>query len=87
MNSPYNGYATSGVADPSKVWLTGRGLKEAMVREEAEFTIDASQAGPGTSLLNTDLNFGRKKLGWENCTLLLIILCVILSIIIYFVLQ
>jgi len=47
VNSPYHGYATSGVADPSKVWLTGRGLKEAVVREEAEFTIDASQAGPG----------------------------------------
>ncbi|GFR83464.1 filamin-A [Elysia marginata] len=47
VNSPYIGYATSGVADPSKVWLTGRGLKEAIVREEAEFVIDGSQAGPG----------------------------------------
>ena len=46
-NSPFQGYATSGVLDPSKVILTGRGLKEAIVREEAEFMIDASQAGTG----------------------------------------
>nr|KAG5688121.1 hypothetical protein BaRGS_007580 [Batillaria attramentaria] len=47
VSSPFQGYATSGVADPSKVILTGRGLKEAIVREEAEFMIDASQAGQG----------------------------------------
>ncbi|RUS75786.1 hypothetical protein EGW08_016447, partial [Elysia chlorotica] len=46
VNSPYIGYATSGVADPSKVWLTGHGLKEATIRQEAEFYIDGSQAGP-----------------------------------------
>ncbi|XP_070173160.1 filamin-A-like isoform X2 [Littorina saxatilis] len=47
-NSPFTGYATGGHLDPSKVILTGRGLKEAIVREEAEFMIDASQAGHGT---------------------------------------
>ncbi|XP_059143816.1 filamin-B-like, partial [Physella acuta] len=47
VNSPYQGFAVNGAADPSKVWLTGRGLKEAIVREEAEFVIDGSQAGPG----------------------------------------
>lgn len=47
VNSPYQGFAVNGTADPSKVWLTGRGLKEAIVREEAEFVIDGSQAGPG----------------------------------------
>ncbi|XP_076435460.1 filamin-B-like isoform X2 [Babylonia areolata] len=47
VNSPFQGYATSGALDPSKVILTGRGLKEAIVREEAEFMIDASQAGTG----------------------------------------
>lgn len=47
VSSPFQGYATGGVADPSKVILTGRGLKEAIVREEAEFMIDASQAGAG----------------------------------------
>lgn len=47
VKSPFTGYATTGAADPSKVILTGRGLKEAIVREEAEFLIDASQAGEG----------------------------------------
>uniref|UniRef100_A0A0B7AH03 Filamin n=1 Tax=Arion vulgaris TaxID=1028688 RepID=A0A0B7AH03_9EUPU len=47
VNSPYHGYATGAATDPSKVLLSGRGLKEAIVKEEAEFTIDASQAGSG----------------------------------------
>ncbi|XP_055869095.1 filamin-C-like isoform X3 [Biomphalaria glabrata] len=47
VNSPYVGFAVSGAADPSKVWLSGQGLKEAVIREEAEFIIDGSQAGPG----------------------------------------
>ncbi|XP_050389012.1 filamin-B isoform X3 [Patella vulgata] len=46
-NSPFLGYATGGSLDPSKVILTGRGLKEAIIREEAEFLIDGSQAGLG----------------------------------------
>ncbi|XP_064639227.1 filamin-A-like isoform X1 [Lineus longissimus] len=33
--------------DHSKVILIGQGLKEARVREESQFTIDGSQAGPG----------------------------------------
>lgn len=47
-NSPFLGYAVRAHADPSKLILTGRGLKEAVVREEAEFLIDGSQAGKGT---------------------------------------
>ncbi|XP_076454336.1 filamin-B-like isoform X2 [Babylonia areolata] len=46
-NAPIPGYAVPGMQDPCKVILTGRGLKEATVHEEAEFTIDASQAGAG----------------------------------------
>ncbi|ESO98830.1 hypothetical protein LOTGIDRAFT_231196 [Lottia gigantea] len=46
-NSPFLGHATGGSPDPSKVILTGRGLKEAIIREEAEFMIDGSHAGPG----------------------------------------
>lgn len=42
------GYARSArVASHEKVVLTGRGLKEAKVREEAEFVIDGTGAGPG----------------------------------------
>ncbi|XP_069103436.1 filamin-B-like isoform X3 [Argopecten irradians] len=44
-NSPFIGYAVRVSADANKVILTGRGLKEAKVREEAEFVIDGSQAG------------------------------------------
>lgn len=44
--SPLLGYAVHGRQD-NKVILTGRGLKEASVREEAEFNIDGTQAGPG----------------------------------------
>lgn len=47
VNSPFHGFAVGGGADASKVILSGRGLKEATVREEAEFQIDASRAGPG----------------------------------------
>ncbi|KAH9509017.1 hypothetical protein Btru_048613 [Bulinus truncatus] len=47
VNSPYVGFAVITAADPSKVWLSGQGLKEAVIREEAEFFIDGSQAGPG----------------------------------------
>ncbi|XP_060073080.1 filamin-C-like [Ylistrum balloti] len=46
-NSPFIGYAVRVAADANKVILTGRGLKEAKVREEAEFVIDGSQAGSG----------------------------------------
>ena len=46
-NSPFHGFAIQQVADASKLILTGRGLKEAVVREEAEFVIDGSQAGRG----------------------------------------
>ncbi|XP_069103435.1 filamin-A-like isoform X2 [Argopecten irradians] len=46
-NSPFIGYAVRVSADANKVILTGRGLKEAKVREEAEFVIDGSQAGSG----------------------------------------
>nr|XP_034327979.1 filamin-A isoform X5 [Crassostrea gigas] len=46
-NSPFLGYAVPTFSDANKVILTGRGLKEAIVREEAEFIIDGSQAGPG----------------------------------------
>ncbi|XP_021372143.1 filamin-A-like isoform X2 [Mizuhopecten yessoensis] len=46
-SSPFIGYAVRLSADANKVILTGRGLKEAKVREEAEFVIDGSQAGPG----------------------------------------
>ncbi|KAL8594779.1 hypothetical protein ACOMHN_047497 [Nucella lapillus] len=46
-NAPFHGYAIGSGHDPCKVILTGRGLKEAIVHEEAEFTIDASQAGAG----------------------------------------
>ncbi|XP_021372144.1 filamin-B-like isoform X3 [Mizuhopecten yessoensis] len=45
-SSPFIGYAVRLSADANKVILTGRGLKEAKVREEAEFVIDGSQAGP-----------------------------------------
>ncbi|XP_061194597.1 filamin-C-like isoform X3 [Saccostrea echinata] len=45
-NSPFLGYAVPAFSDANKVILTGRGLKEATVREEAEFVIDGSQAGP-----------------------------------------
>ena len=45
--SPFLGYAVPAFSDANKVILTGRGLKEATVREEAEFIIDGSQAGPG----------------------------------------
>ncbi|KAH3805175.1 hypothetical protein DPMN_133471 [Dreissena polymorpha] len=47
VNSPFHGYAIQQVPDASKLILTGRGLKEATVREEAEFVIDGSQAGKG----------------------------------------
>ncbi|KAK3589648.1 hypothetical protein CHS0354_015146 [Potamilus streckersoni] len=47
-NSPYHGYAVPVAMDANKVILTGRGLKEAIVREEAEFVIDGSQAGKGS---------------------------------------
>lgn len=46
-NSPFLGYAVPTFSDANKVILTGRGLKEAIVREEGEFIIDGSQAGPG----------------------------------------
>ena len=44
--SPLLGYAVHTHQD-NKVVLTGRGLKESTVREEAEFQIDGTQAGPG----------------------------------------
>jgi len=52
--SPLMGMASgggiNGTAAPvnhEKVVLTGRGLKEAIVRQEAEFVIDGMEAGPG----------------------------------------
>ncbi|XP_067668834.1 filamin-B-like isoform X3 [Haliotis asinina] len=45
--SAFSAYATGGFHDITKIILSGRGLKEATVREEAEFFIDGSQAGRG----------------------------------------
>ena len=47
VSSPFHGFAIQHTPDASKLILTGRGLKEASVREEAEFYIDGTQAGPG----------------------------------------
>ena len=47
MKSPFLGYAVPQHVDASKIILTGRGLREAVVREESEFMIDGSQAGQG----------------------------------------
>lgn len=41
--------SSSGSGGDHKVILTGNGLAKAMVDAEAEFTIDGSRAGPGTS--------------------------------------
>ena len=51
VNSPFQGVARSALkqVNHEKVILTGRGLKEARVREDAEFVIDGTEAGPGTS--------------------------------------
>lgn len=56
VNSPFLGFAVQHTPDASKLILTGRGLKEAVVREEAEFVIDGSQAGRGTNLIIKHLN-------------------------------
>jgi filamin len=51
--SPLLGIADGGSGasnGPVRVVLTGRGLAGARCHEEAEFTIDGSQAGPGTVL-------------------------------------
>ena len=47
--SPLMGVARGGAlpVNHEKVVLTGRGLKEAIVRQEAEFVIDGVEAGPG----------------------------------------
>ena len=51
--SPLVGVARGGgtlrpaAVNHEKVVLTGRGLKEAIVRQEAEFVIDGTEAGPG----------------------------------------
>lgn len=50
-DSPLTGYAVSDQTlsnDLEKVILTGKGLKEARVKQEAFFTIDGSAAGPGS---------------------------------------
>ena len=51
VGAPFLGYAVAKnptvIPDNSQVTLSGRGLKEAVVREEAEFYIDGSKAGPG----------------------------------------
>ncbi|CAH1781771.1 unnamed protein product [Owenia fusiformis] len=54
--SPLQGYAqpASSPVDHTKVILTGRGLKEASVSEEAEFIIDGSQAGPGKPIVTLE---------------------------------
>lgn len=41
--------SSSGSGGDHKVILTGKGLAKAMMEAEAEFTIDGSRAGPGTS--------------------------------------
>ena len=41
------GVVAAGVINHEKVVLTGHGLKEARVREDAEFVIDGTDAGPG----------------------------------------
>lgn len=48
-HSPLPGWAEPPLPliDASRVRLRGRGLTEAKVREEAEFIIDGSEAGPG----------------------------------------
>ncbi|OQV23311.1 Filamin-B [Hypsibius exemplaris] len=48
-HSPLPGWAEPALPliDASRVRLRGRGLTEAKVREEAEFIIDGSEAGPG----------------------------------------
>ncbi|WAR28213.1 FLNC-like protein [Mya arenaria] len=68
VNSPFLGYAIQQVPDASKLILTGRGLKEATVREEAEFIIDGSQAGKGSpdvvlSGVRTEVNVKVSPLG------------------------
>ncbi|XP_048246439.1 filamin-C-like isoform X5 [Haliotis rufescens] len=45
--SAFSAFATGGFHDITKIILSGRGLKEATVREEAKFFIDGSQAGRG----------------------------------------
>lgn len=53
--SPLLGIADGGSgasSGPVRVVLTGRGLAGARCHEEAEFTIDGSQAGPGTISCN-----------------------------------
>ena len=48
-HSPFSGNAKGMgvVVNHEKVVLTGRGLKEARVRENAEFVVDGRSAGPG----------------------------------------
>ncbi|XP_055347083.1 filamin-C-like isoform X2 [Paramacrobiotus metropolitanus] len=48
-HSPFPGWAEPALIpiDAGRVRLRGRGLTEAKVREEAEFIIDGSEAGPG----------------------------------------
>ena len=50
-NSPFHGVCRSlqKQVNHEKVILTGRGLKEARLREDAEFVIDGTEAGPGAS--------------------------------------
>ena len=52
-NSPFHGVCRSlqKQVNHEKVILTGRGLKEARLREDAEFVIDGTEAGPGASCL------------------------------------
>lgn len=59
--SPFLGYAVPAFSDANKVILTGRGLKEATVREEAEFIIDGSQAGPGENSIELADTFCLKE--------------------------
>ena len=48
-HSPFPGWAEPAAVpvDASRVKLRGRGLTEAIVRQEAEFIIDGAEAGPG----------------------------------------
>ena len=52
-NSPFHGVCRSlqKQVNHEKVILTGRGLKEARLREDAEFVIDGTEAVPGASCL------------------------------------
>ncbi|KAK6644516.1 hypothetical protein RUM43_000783 [Polyplax serrata] len=69
---PVPGTPLQGCADgsngggPVRVVLTGRGLTAAKCHQEAEFTIDGSQAGPGVPEVSLSSNKGDIKVNIEN---------------------